>query len=112
MKTYHEYQSRSEVLLKEELSRILQFPLSLWEEQQMEKPELYELHRPGHRASAQSTRRTSTGCPPAPSPSEEPREELTRTGSTRRPPGRDVRFMAAIFCRVSTAAGTFPAETL
>lgn len=29
VKTYHEYQSRSEVLLKEELSRILQLPLSL-----------------------------------------------------------------------------------
>lgn len=29
VKTYHEYQSRTEVLLKEELSRVLQLPRSL-----------------------------------------------------------------------------------
>lgn len=39
-------------------------------------------------------------------------EELTIMGSTRRPAGREDRFMAAIFCSVSTAAGTFPADTL
>lgn len=90
--TYHEYQSSTEVLLKEELSRILQFPLSLWKQQQMGKPELKEVHRPARQPCSQ--------------------EDLTRTGSTRRPGGREDRFMAAIFCRVSTAAGMFPAETL
>lgn len=43
---------------------------------------------------------------------EEPQEGLTTTGSIRRPAGREAWFMAAMFCRVSIAAGTFPADTL
>lgn len=105
MRTYHEYQSRTEVLLKWELSRILQFPLSLY------KGRTSEFLGAERRASPQNIDgRSSTSS--GPSRPEEPPQELTRSGSCRRPGGRAARFMAAIFCSVSTAAGTFPAETL
>lgn len=53
VKTYHEYQSRTEVLLKEEFSRTLQLPRSLCR---------WKNHR--HQASSQSSSTTSDLQPP------------------------------------------------